>query len=367
MKIAFLDCISWEYNVESVYQVPLGGTQSAVCYLSAALAQKGHDVFIINNTSKQSRSRGVTCLSIGSIPKTLLQQLDVLIEVNSAGATAQLKSALNRDARVIMWCQHAHDQPAIQGLKDISVQQLYDKIALLSDWQSQQFRAGFGIDASQIVVMRNAISPAFINLFAPDIPIITQKSRPPILAYTSTPFRGLNILLEVFPEIRRNLPGITLKIFSSMKPYFVSAPEDEYRHLYERCRELPGVEYRGALPQPELAEEMKDVSIWAYPNTFQETYCIAALEAMASGCRIVTSNWGALPETTAGFAKLVSVGTNWDVYKYRFIQNTIDALKELNSSNGYLERHLRRQVDYVNQSATWRLRAAQWVDMLNST
>ncbi len=365
MKIAFLDCIGWDYSVESAYQRPLGGTQSAVCYLSEALARRGHDVSLLNNTSEPGLSRGVRCCALQSVPGALIRGLDALVEVNTVGAAAQLKPALQPGARVVLWCQHAHDQPAVQALSDASMVRLYDRIALLSRWQSDRFEERFRIPPSQIVLMRNAVGPAFAHLFSKDAVITAEMADPPVLAYTSTPFRGLNLLLEAFPIIRTEVPGVRLKVFSSMQLYYVPEGEDEHRPLYEACRSTPGVEYVGALAQPDLAEAMKRAAILAYPNTFPETSCIAALEAMASGCRVVTSGWGALPETTAGFARLVPVDEDWEGYTRRFAQAVLEVLEAWRDAREETESLLRRQVDFVSRSATWDLRAEQWLEMLD--
>jgi glycosyltransferase involved in cell wall biosynthesis len=64
------------------------------------------------------------------------------------------------------------------------------------------------------------------------------------------------------------------------------------------------VVYRGSIPNSELRAELPTFDILAYPNTFEETSCIAVIEALSAGLRVVTSNLGALPETTEGWARM---------------------------------------------------------------
>jgi glycosyltransferase involved in cell wall biosynthesis len=47
-----------------------------------------------------------------------------------------------------------------------------------------------------------------------------------------------------------------------------------------------------------------------YPCIFEETACLAAVEAMAAGCRLITPSFGALPETTGGYARIYPSNPN---------------------------------------------------------
>ncbi len=140
-----------------------------------------------------------------------------------------------------------------------------------------------------------------------------------------------------------------------------------YEVLYRQCQEIDGVEYIGSIPQPQLAQELQLASVLAYPNTFMETSCIAVMEAMASGCWVVTSELGALPETTAGFARLIPTTNNWEDYKGPFVDETVRVLHATTGVDSELaEAHLRQQVDYANQTYSWAKRAEKWIQWLRT-
>jgi hypothetical protein len=74
------------FYVETPFQQPLGGSESALCYLAIALAQEGCEVFLLSNTPLEGTFRGVHCLNHQrAIASGFLQKqpLDVAIVLNS--------------------------------------------------------------------------------------------------------------------------------------------------------------------------------------------------------------------------------------------------------------------------------------------
>lgn len=127
------------------------------------------------------------------------------------------------------------------------------------------------------------------------------------LVYTSSPDRGLDVLLELWPRIREHAPEATFA-WSYSPVYFRIAEQDPVVGAHAaRVRELsdqPGVEPLGSLSQPALAKLMRSSLVLALPSyntphqaVFCETSCIGAMEAQAAGLVVVASHWGALAET----------------------------------------------------------------------
>ncbi|AFY61567.1 glycosyltransferase [Synechococcus sp. PCC 6312] len=372
MRIAFFDAIGWDYTIESVQSHPLGGTQSALCYLAMELVKFGHEIYLINHTKILHQSYGVTCIPIYLVNESIFIALDLdfFIVINDANKTNFLREILPLKTHLILWTGHDADQPAIQALSDPNLASLYDQIVFVSQWQRLRYIKKFNLVSEQTTVFPNCAAPIFLKTFSSKKSISLKKITPIKLAYTSTPFRGLELLLDIFPNIYAQFKNCQLQVFSSLKVYQIDSTleQDPYVELYQRCHEIPGVEYIGSVPQPELAEHLKNVAILAYPNTFPETGCIAVMEAMASGCHVITSNLGALPETTAGFATLIPISDDWQIYKQQFTQALVTILKNIQDTNyqDELYQKLNQQIKYIKLNHNWTIRAKEWESWLQS-
>ncbi len=370
MNWVFLDFSRWDYDVATPLSRPLGGSHSALCYLATELARAGQSVSVANGLQQPRDVHGVRCLSLDNLTTDIFAPVDtVVIVLNGPGDIAgQLRPQLLRRP-LILWTQHAHDQPAMASLRIPANVSTWDRIVCISNWQKGMFERHFPVPAGKIDVLRNAVSPVFENLFADVTQLAEAKSAKLRLAYTSTPFRGLDVLAACFPPVFHRHPHCQLDVFSSMQVYGQPETEDPHRPLYDQLRSMAGVVYRGSVSQAELARQLAQTSILAYPNTFAETSCIAVMEALAAGLLVVTSDLGALPETGCGFAQLVQpVGPGRGLEPFAIdVARTLDlALTELETNRPVLMQRLFDQSQVINRTCTWALRAREWLQLAQS-
>src|SRR4029453_6818196 len=84
MRIAFLDTQELDYTADTPYQRPLGGSQSALCYLTAELARLGHEVAVLNSTTLPGRYRDVQFIHLARVPADVLAPFDIVLVRNWA-------------------------------------------------------------------------------------------------------------------------------------------------------------------------------------------------------------------------------------------------------------------------------------------
>lgn len=365
MRVAFIDTINWDYTPLTPLERPLGGIQSALCYLASALAARNHQVILINRCQKPGVYGGVECRGGNGLNIAELNQFDAIISVAAIGNHLRA-SGITRP--LILWAGHDIDQPFVQPLKDPRERNAWTRIALLSNWQAARFQSAFDIDEQQITLARYAASPAFEPVRARATPYFFESGQPPVFAYTSTPYRGLEPLLTAFPTIARAFPGARLRIYSGMGIYQVSATDDEYRLLYALADAIRNIEYVGPLGQAALSRALHDVDILLYPNTFAETACIAVIEAMAAGCQILTTANGALPETSAGFAHLFQPQATMSQLGFctDFADWTIATVGKMNAEPVAARQQLERQSNWCSTTYTWANRAREWEEWLSA-
>jgi glycosyltransferase involved in cell wall biosynthesis len=366
MRIAFLNLTPMNYSVSTPYNSPLGGSESAMCYLAEALAKRGHEVVLGTHQDKKVKDRGVWCIPKDEFTRELMSSLDVFIIQNTPYIAQEVKPLLGEKTKMIFWSQHDSDQPAVKILSDGYLTNCLDAVVLLSNYQLTTYLRDFRIPKEKYKVIGNAISPCFENLFKSDP--LSFKKTPFKLTYTSTPFRGLNLLTDLFPAIKHEFKESTLEVYSSMQVYQVPEANDleVYGNLYQKLKALKGVSYFGSLSQTKLADRLKRALILTYPNTFPETSCIAVMEAMAAGLYVVTSDLGALKETLSGYGKLLTADISSLEYRQQFCDEVVSYLQKVYKNPKEVNKNLIIQIEYVNSNYVWSKRAIEWEDLFNN-
>lgn len=367
LSLGFISPSPLDHGVNSPYKIPLGGSESALCYLAIELAKIGHLITLYSPYSTTFNLNNISHLPIDALSKPSPHHF--LILLNKPALANRIQPFLSPKTQLVLWTQHHTDQPASKILAQKACRRLFKAFLFVSYWQQENYIHTFRLPRTKCFILRNALSPAFEHLFTTNDSILSHKTSPPSLAYTSVPYRGLELLLQFFPQIQQQIPNVTLQVFSSMRSHVFINQKDKhtYDYLYDLCRQTPGVIYHGSIPQLKLASLLKSVLALVYPCTFPETSCIAALEAMAAGCQVITTNYAALPETTAGFATLLPRYKNPLTTNRQFTNTTVDIINQfLTRDNQNLENHLHKQITFCHLCNLWSQRALQWQQTLNN-
>ena len=257
----------------------------------------------------------------------------------------------------ILWQKNSYDQPNLQEFfTNKERHKEYDWYVFNSHWNYEKFRYFFNIPTERSIVIKNGIDQFPIRK-------IYKKGDPIKLVHHCTPWRGLNVLLRTMQEIKN--PNITLDVYSSSKIYgseFSEVHDKEFLPLYEQAKELPNVNYIGYKPNEYIREMMPNYDMFVYPSIFEETSCVSALEALASGVHVVTNNFGALYETCAEWPVYVNYSTNYE-------QMAIDTAAAINTACDYLhedfiQEHLDEQQKFYKRFYNWKKKGQEWTMFL---
>lgn len=146
LKLCFVDSGPMDYTAESPYVMPLGGSQSALCYLTAALAERGHAVCLLNNTSTPGIFRGVECLTLPEEPEELFSKrtFDAVISLNSLLPMSTIRPHLPPNTPLLLWTQHTAEDVSMLALQHRLVQEAWDSFVFVSRWQQANYIQRFG-------------------------------------------------------------------------------------------------------------------------------------------------------------------------------------------------------------------------------
>ena len=342
------------FHGNSPVEGPLGGSESGIVYMARELAAIGHAVSVYCDCPERGYYDGVHYQHHHRFFEEFrVTPWDVFISFRSFDPFLVGRIA----PRTIFWTGDAFDQPAISKLGHPVVQENIDLHFCVSEWQRSTFIDAFHLPPEKVIATRNGFRK---DLLPPKGEKLWTRG-----VYSSTPFRGLSGLLDMFPRIRGKVPNMSLDVFSSMKVYGWSGDRDRetYGALYEKT-EQPGVSMHGSVGQKVLLEALSGSGFLLYPSTFDETSCIAAIEAQACGAVVVTSAKAGLSETVAdgetGYC--IDGEPSSESYRHKFVEAVTGLVHNRDRHRAMSEAARNRAL----RNYTWSSIANEWSQLFNS-
>ena len=181
--------------------------------------------------------------------------------------------------------------------------------------------------------------------------------------YTSSYDRGLEHLLGMWPDIKKEVPKAELHVFYGWQLFalFVKGNPgaEAWMNKMKELLKQDGVTDHGRVNQIDLVKEYEQSGVWAYPTHFGEINCISAIKAQAYGCEPVVVNYAALKETVQYGRKVEG-----DIYdqetKEKFKKELIDALK-----NPMEDSERKTMSEWARYKYNWNKIAEEWSNEFN--
>ncbi len=257
---------------------------------------------------------------------------------------------LEKDKINVLWMQHFINQKEAQNLGSKDYVNKLDYIIFNSNWNFEKFQYRFKIPEDKSLVIRNAVEK---------IDIHTKPKNKINLIYHTTPWRGLVHLLKIFKEM--NLENVELYVCSSTIIYgkkFDDILGKKYQDIFDECKNTKNVKYLGFVNNEKIIQLLKEIHIYSFPSIWPETSCISAIESMAAGCEVVTTNLGALYETCSPFGSLVGFDSNLKNLENKYKKVLEDKIKNFWSDKN--QKKLKLQYETINSTYSWDVRAIEW-------
>jgi glycosyltransferase involved in cell wall biosynthesis len=169
-----------------------------------------------------------------------------------------------------------------------------DGVTTVSESSRHDIETHLGVPADAVRVIPVGIDP---DVFTPP-PAGRPRDPDSVVVTTSAdvPLKGLVHLLEAVAKLRTERP-VRLTVVGSARP---GGPAEA---ALDRLALRDAVRFTGPLPEADLVRLLQDAAVVAVPSLY-EGFSLPAIEAMACGTALVTTDAGALPEVVGSKAGL---------------------------------------------------------------
>jgi hypothetical protein len=253
MKIAFVDVLGLPYDGHTVHKRGLGGSESAVIYMSAALVQLGFDVTVFCECDTDDVTPGthdqVTYKHLSQLASDPCAY-DVII--SSRSVECFVPADWDRS-----WCRHHHalyhnlqqskahkvlwmHDTFCSGdhvLEQLVMHKHFNELFVLSDWHmSYVLTCDHGARRNYEVLKKHTwITRNGVNMWIPHVDV--HKKDPWQFVYNASVSKGMKPLLDlIWPQVHAKYPEAKLNIMGGYYKFRDSDSPDEQEQTWHELK-----------------------------------------------------------------------------------------------------------------------------------
>lgn len=333
------------WNPDIAMTKGVGGSEEAVVNLSNELAKKGWNITVYNNCGHGGVFDGVTYKPFWSY--NYRDKQDVTIFWRHPKPVDYVDE---RAGKVFI---DMHDVVPKEEFTKERLKKI-EKVMV----KTKAHRILFpNVPDSQIAIIPNGIDP---SLFEKKV-----EKKPYLILNTSSADRHLDATLDVFEELIKRQPekpwklawyygwGVYDSVHSQNKERM--AWKQYQIDRYEKLRKEGRFEGGVMLGHKEIAEKYLEAGIFLYPTQFYEVHCISAVKAQLANCKMVTSDFAALKETSKSAVMCHTEAERWGVADDFGDSNNVDSYigMILDKREENLSEIVKEEYNWLNVSNQW--------------
>ena len=331
----------------------IGGSEEAIIRISRELVKQGYSVTVFGTPGEEAGLDGkVEYRHYWEFNSK--DQFDIFISWRSPEQFDQKFNA----RKSYLWLHDVMDKEEFIEERLANL----DRVIFVSQYHRDLYPF---IPEEKCFVSGNGITPEdFIELDG------KFERDPHRVIYMSSHVRGLQLIYEVWADVKKEVPDAKLDIYYGWGSYdSVNKSNPERMAWKEKMlkweKELDGVTDHGKIGHKQIAEEIFKSGVWAYPCPFPEVYCITAVKAQAGGAVPVSSNFAALKETVQ-FGEILTMKAQnektpvgqWD--KEELEKFKVALIKVLKDPD--YQESIRPQMMTWARTQSWASTASKWIE-----
>jgi len=334
----------WDGNTTS----GIAGSEIAVIKIAEELINFGYEVVVSGDVAHSGIIRGVDYCHLDYIHEDHGDTFDIIVGTSYAHFAIEFE---NYRAKKVFWAHNTECHHWYKGelISDDKVEEIMsydtdwiDATVTLTRWHAWKYQDNYSwLDEYQAKIGNGIDKSTFVGH-----PVKNINS----FIWSSAIDRGLVELLQNWPRIKSVLPGATLNVY--WPAYSNEYVEMDWIKEHQKTLEDIGVSFHGSVDQETLHRSMLESDYWCYLTSYEETYCITALEMQYAKVLPIVTKVAALKETVASGIILEDDETKWD--------KLIETLRQMSPS---LKRFAKSKAHEWASKQTWNERAYVWKDL----